>query len=172
MTEQTLRSASGSSAEDLFIELFSETFGAEKAGYLYSQYHFYDIYQNDRFADFFLESGTRKIAIEIDDEASHNKNIISQNKFYDDHGILSPRKAFWEQEKMASQKAVRDALDTANMWWRIPASVEADSMINTIVGAYLSDQIDLEEAVKQLDEALTAALKNSPPEAGIKNYNH
>ena len=34
------RSASGSVAEDLFIELFSDTFGAEKAGYLYSQYHF------------------------------------------------------------------------------------------------------------------------------------
>ena len=27
----TYRSASGSSAEDLFIELFSDTFGAEKA---------------------------------------------------------------------------------------------------------------------------------------------
>lgn len=77
MPQNTYRSASGSSAEDLFIELFSETFGAEKAGYLYSQYHFYDIYQNDRFADFFLENGARKIAIEIDDEASHNKNIIS-----------------------------------------------------------------------------------------------
>lgn len=76
--------ASGSSAEDLFIELFTDTFGAEKAGYLYSQFHFYDIYQNDRFADFFLESGARKIAIEIDDEASHNKLHISQNKFYDD----------------------------------------------------------------------------------------
>ncbi|MBE6846156.1 MAG: DEAD/DEAH box helicase [Ruminococcus sp.] len=84
MAKTEFHSASGSSAEDLFIELFSETFGAEKAGFLYSQYHFYDIYQNDRFADFFLESGTRKIAIEIDDEASHNKNIISQNKFYDD----------------------------------------------------------------------------------------
>lgn len=84
MSETEYRSVSGSTAEDLFIELFSDTFGAEKAGYLYSQYHFYDIYQNDRFADFFLESGTRKIAIEIDDEASHNKNIISQNKFYDD----------------------------------------------------------------------------------------
>lgn len=84
MPKSEYHSASGSSAEDLFIELFSETFGAEKAGYLYSQYHFYDIYQNDRFADFFLESGARKIAIEIDDEASHNKNIISQNKFYDD----------------------------------------------------------------------------------------
>ena len=84
MPKTEYHSASGSSAEDLFIELFSETFGTEKAGYLYSQYHFYDIYQNDRFADFFLESGSRKIAIEIDDEASHNKNIISQNKFYDD----------------------------------------------------------------------------------------
>lgn len=78
------RSASGSSAEDLFIELFADTFGAEKAGYLYSQYHFYDIYQNDRFADFFLESGNRKIAIEIDDEASHNPSAVSRNKFYDD----------------------------------------------------------------------------------------
>ena len=82
MTEY--KSASGSTAEDLFIDLFADTFGAEKAGYLYSQYHFYDIYQNDRFADFFLESGARKIAIEIDDEASHNKSHISENKFYDD----------------------------------------------------------------------------------------
>lgn len=68
----------------MFIELFSDTFGAEKAGYLYSQYPFYDIYQNSRFADFVLENGPRRIAIEIDDDASHNKNIISQNKYYDD----------------------------------------------------------------------------------------
>ena len=95
-----------------------------------------------------------------------------QNEFYDEFAIFSPRKEFWEQEKMANLSAVRDGLDTANMWWRIPASVEADSMINTIVGSYLSDQIDLEEAVKQLNDALTAALENSPPEEGIKNYNH
>ena len=54
------RSASGSVAEDLFIELFSEAFGAEKAGYLYSQYHFFDIYQNSRYADFVLENGSRR----------------------------------------------------------------------------------------------------------------
>ena len=77
-------SASGSAAEDLFIELFSDTFGAEKAGYLYTQYHFCDIYQNDRYADFFLENGSQKIAIEIDDEASHNPKLVSENKFYDD----------------------------------------------------------------------------------------
>ena len=76
--------ASGSAAEDLFIELFSEAFGAEKAGYLYSQYHFYDIYQNSRYVDFVLENGADRIAIEIDDEASHNKNLVSSDKFYDD----------------------------------------------------------------------------------------
>ena len=95
-----------------------------------------------------------------------------QNRFHDEFGILSPRKAFWDQDKMANQKAVRDALDTANMWWRIPASVEADICINAAVGAYLSDQIDLETCVKQLSDGLSAALASNPPEAGIKNYNH
>lgn len=75
---------SGNAAEDLFIDLFSETFGAEKAGYLYSQYPFFDIYQNSRYADFLLENGGRKVAIEIDDETSHNKSLVSSNKFYDD----------------------------------------------------------------------------------------
>lgn len=78
------RSASGSVAEDLFIELFSDVFGAEKAGYLYSQYHFFDIYQNSRYADFVLENGSRRVAFEIDDEASHNKSLVASNKFYDD----------------------------------------------------------------------------------------
>ena len=78
------RSASGSIAEDLFIELFSEAFGAEKAGYLYSQYHFYDIYQNSRYADFLLESNGRRVAIEIDDEGSHHKSLVASGKFYDD----------------------------------------------------------------------------------------
>ena len=77
-------SASGSSAEDLFIELFADTFGAEKAGYLYSQYPFYDIYQNARFADFVLESGSKRVAIEIDDQASHDPRHISVDKFCDD----------------------------------------------------------------------------------------
>ena len=78
------RSASGSSSEDLFIELFADTFGAEKAGYLYSQYPFYDIYQNARFADFILENGAKRVAIEIDDQASHDPRHISVDKFCDD----------------------------------------------------------------------------------------
>ena len=81
---QAYHSASGSMAEDLFIRLFSEAFGAEKAGYLYSQYHFYDIYQNSCYADFMLENQGHRVAIEIDDEGSHHKNLVASGKFYDD----------------------------------------------------------------------------------------
>ena len=59
----TYRSISGSSAENLFIELFSDTFGAEKADYLYPQYYFSDIYQNSRFVDFMIENGGHRVAI-------------------------------------------------------------------------------------------------------------
>ncbi|MDO5566153.1 MAG: DEAD/DEAH box helicase family protein, partial [Planctomycetia bacterium] len=79
-----LRSVSGSGAEDLFIELFTDVFGAERAAFLYSQYPFMDIYQNCRFADFVLDNGMKKLAIEIDDEATHNPRAVSFDKFSDD----------------------------------------------------------------------------------------
>ena len=77
-------SNSGSFGENLFIQLFSETFGADKAGLLYSQFHFYDIYQNNRYADFVLQNGISRIAIEIDDDATHDKTLVSQQKYWDD----------------------------------------------------------------------------------------
>lgn len=71
-------------AEDRFIRLFSETFRAKKVGYLYSQYHFYDIYQNSRYAGFLLENQGHRVSIEIDDEGSHHKSMVAYGKFYDD----------------------------------------------------------------------------------------
>lgn len=71
-------------AEDLFIELFCDTFGPEKSQYLFVQYPFNDIYGNSRFIDFALESEGEKIAIEIDGETYHNPKNISRNKYYDD----------------------------------------------------------------------------------------
>jgi superfamily II DNA or RNA helicase len=75
---------SGSQAEELFIDLFCETFGAEKAGYLYTQYPYFDIYQNSRYADFLCETGAKKVAFEIDDESSHNPKLVSKDKYTDD----------------------------------------------------------------------------------------
>ena len=73
-----------SHAEDLFVELFCDTFGPEKSQYLFVQYPFVDIYGNCRFIDFALESEGEKIAIEIDGETYHNPKKISSNKYFDD----------------------------------------------------------------------------------------
>lgn len=74
----------GSTAEDLFIEVFCEVFGPEKANYLGIQYPFVDIYGRHRFIDFVLESAGNKIAIEIDGETYHNPSKVSAEKYYDD----------------------------------------------------------------------------------------
>lgn len=73
-----------SAAEDLFVELFCDTFGPDKSQFLFLQYPFTDIYGNRRFIDFALESEELKIAIEIDGETYHNPYKVSNNKYYDD----------------------------------------------------------------------------------------
>ena len=74
----------GSYAEDIFMELFCDTFGADKSQYLSPQYPFVDIYGNYRYIDFALESENIKIAIEIDGETYHNPKKVSNDKYYDD----------------------------------------------------------------------------------------
>lgn len=80
----TYATSVNSKAEDLFVELFCEAFGPEKANHLYVQYPFVDIYGNHRFIDFALENQEMKIAIEIDGETYHNPKKISDNKYFDD----------------------------------------------------------------------------------------
>ena len=67
---------------------------------------------------------------------------------------------------------VREALDTANMWWRVPASTEVDTMREySSKSVYVRSDTELEEAVQKMDEGIETALKNAPPEEGTKNYN-
>ncbi len=73
-----------SKAEELFVELFCETFGPEKCDKLQIQYPFVDIYGYHRYIDFALENHESKIAIEIDGETYHNPKKVSDNKYYDD----------------------------------------------------------------------------------------
>lgn len=82
MIDRSLRLASG--AEDKFIELFTDIFGIENTQYIAVQYPFVDIYGNNRFIDFALESENIKIAIEIDGEIVHDKRKISDEKYYDE----------------------------------------------------------------------------------------
>lgn len=73
-----------SKAEDLFVQLFCETFGPDKAENLYVQYPFVDIYGKNRYIDFALENQEMKIAIEIDGETYHNPKKVSDTKYFDD----------------------------------------------------------------------------------------
>ncbi len=73
-----------SKAEDLFVQLFCETFGPDKAENLYIQYPFVDIYGGRRTIDFALENADMRIAIEIDGETYHNPKKISDSKYFDD----------------------------------------------------------------------------------------
>ena len=77
MTEKMKQKGSlGSVAEDLFVELFCDTFGPDQSKYLSLQHSVVDIYGNRRSIDFALESENLKIAIEIDGETYHNSNKV------------------------------------------------------------------------------------------------
>lgn len=95
-----------------------------------------------------------------------------QNMFYDEFTLFSPRKAFWEQDKVASLGVIREALDYANNAWRIPAFFEAEANISDALSSFLSNKIYLDTAIRQMDSEIKDLLKNIPPEEGIKNYNH
>jgi superfamily II DNA or RNA helicase len=85
MAYEIKRSANlGSVAEDLFVELFCDTFGPDKSQYLFIQYPFVDIYGSKRFIDFALKNDDILVAIEIDGEKYHNPSKVSSNKYYDD----------------------------------------------------------------------------------------
>ena len=160
------RSVSGSAAEDLFIDLFADTFGAEKAGYLYSQYPFYDIYQNARFADFVLENGATRVAIEIDDEASHNPRLVSQDKFYDD--LLKQNSMIhlgwdvyrWAVRQMQKQpETVKDELRV--FLGNDPHFKEIEDYLPTQQGRALkADQLELREYQQEALDSLAAMRQN------------
>ncbi|MCS6812345.1 MAG: DEAD/DEAH box helicase family protein [Cyanobacteria bacterium] len=65
------RSMESSSSEDLFVEIFQEVLGFERAQLLLPQYPVKDIYDRGRFIDFAFISRLGKYAFEIDGEVWH-----------------------------------------------------------------------------------------------------
>ena len=78
------KSHGNSGAEDRFIDLFCETFGAEKGEYVYLQYPIVDIYGNHRFIDFALNFPDGRVAIEVDGNTWHQPGKVSEQKYHDD----------------------------------------------------------------------------------------
>ena len=76
--------AGNSSAEERFVQIFCDVFGAEKGEYVYLQHPFVDIYGNHRTIDFAINTSDGRIAFEIDGETWHNPGKVSQDKYVDD----------------------------------------------------------------------------------------
>ena len=98
-------------------------------------------------------------------------NQVLQNEFYDDFGILSPRKEFWEQDKMADLSVVREAIDTANNGWRIPAFRAAEATIKDTLTSFVTAKIYQDTAIRRIDAEIKTVLENIPVAEGIKNNN-
>lgn len=84
MSTELSNNAGNSGAEEKFVQLFCDVFGAEKGQYVYLQYPFTDIYGKHRSIDFAIKTEFGKIAFEIDGETWHNPSKVSQDKYIDD----------------------------------------------------------------------------------------
>lgn len=147
----------GSAAEDLFVEIFMDTFGAENANYITVQYPFVDIYGNNRFIDFALESEGQKVAIEIDGETYHNPNKVSQNKYYDDllkqnSLIYNNWKVYrWVYKQLKEQpEKVKDELVT--FLGELPMFMNMDNFLPKQKGKAIVLRDHQQEALISLDE--------------------
>ena len=78
------KSHGNSGAEDRFIDLFCEVFGADKGEYVYLQYPIVDIYGNHRYIDFALNLPDGRVAIEVDGNTWHQPGKVSEQKYHDD----------------------------------------------------------------------------------------
>ena len=79
-----MKSSGNSGAEDRFIELFCDAFGAENGQYVYLQHPMVDIYGRHRTIDFALNLPDGKVAIEVDGNTWHQPGKISRDKYHDD----------------------------------------------------------------------------------------
>lgn len=71
-------------AEDLFVELFQETFGLDRIQYLINEYPCQNIYGDNCYIDYALKTDYAAYAIEIDGEQWHNPALVSVDKYLDD----------------------------------------------------------------------------------------
>lgn len=147
----------GSHAEDLFTEIFCETFGPEKSNYIGIQYPFVDIYGGHRTIDFALDSFGNKIAIEIDGETYHNPNKVSSEKYYDDllkqnSLVYLDWKVYrWAYKQLNTQREkVKDELKT--LLGEYPLFNEFEDFMPKQRGQVIKLREHQEEALKNLQE--------------------
>jgi len=154
--QYTPRSATSSTPEDLFAELFTEVFGIENARLLTPQYPVEDIYQGSRFIDFALRTVDERVAFEIDGLiwhvpdaeriAKYEDDLLKQNSLVDQGW----RVFRWTDRQIAcDSEQVKDQL--ALFLERIPGLLTFDDFLPKQHGEVLELRPHQEEAIEALE---------------------
>lgn len=86
MPTKLSNNAGNSSAEEKFVQLFCDVFGAEKGQYVYLQYPFVDIYGKHRTIDFAIKTEADKmysslsLPVTFQHKAKRSANISKRAK--------------------------------------------------------------------------------------------
>jgi superfamily II DNA or RNA helicase len=143
---QNDRAARASSAEDLFVELFSQVFGFEKTQLLAPEYPVRDLLGNSRFIDFALKTAQRKIAFEVDGPShyggfdysvfTYENDLLRQNSLIHDG---------WQVFRWTDRQLVKEPVSVKEQLTlflaRVPGLLELDDFLPKQAAA--SSTIDL-----------------------------
>lgn len=162
-------SETSSQPEDLFVDLFTQVFGLEKAQLLIPELDYQDFLGNGRRIDYALKAMDGRVAFEIDGPhhyhpdkitiGQHEDDLLRQNSLiYDGWRVFR-----WTDRQLAQdQEQVKEEL--ALFLERIPGLLEFDEFLPRQLGAVLELRDHQQEARQWLNqvraEGKTIALLN------------
>jgi superfamily II DNA or RNA helicase len=175
MQDNNDRGSTSTAPEDLFTELFTQVFGAEKALFLSPQHPVTDIYGASRFVDLALRARGEKIAFEIDGLPWHVPEVVPAEKYEDDllrqNSLVHQgwRVFRWTDRQVAHEpERVKEQL--ALFLERLPGLLSFDDFLPRQAGELLQLREHQEDALRALErmraEGKTIALLEHATGAG------
>jgi superfamily II DNA or RNA helicase len=175
MQDSTDRGTTSTVPEDLFTELFTQVFGADKALLLSPQHPVTDIYGACRFVDLALRARGEKIAFEIDGLPWHVPDVVPAEKYEDDllrqnSLIHQGWRVFRWTDRQVALEADRVKEELALFLERLPGLLSFDDFLPRQMGEVLQLREHQEDALAALErvraEGKTIALLEHATGAG------
>jgi superfamily II DNA or RNA helicase len=163
------RAVTSSQPEDIFVDLFTEVFGVEKAQLLVPQFEYRDFDGADRFLDYALKTNDGRIAFEVDGPLHYDPEKAPVTEYEDDlqrqNSLIHDgwRVFRWTDRQLAEDpERVKEQLGL--FLAGIPGLLEFDDFLPKQLGAVLELREHQQDAREWLDriraEGKTIALLN------------
>ena len=88
------------------------------------------------------------------------------------YSILPSRISVWQLPQVKSNKLYphwQASQQGAVIWWRIPAGTMAETYVRDAVSNYITDQWNMDRAIKFMEDGFKKLLSDYPPSKGVKN---